>query len=168
MFKDHSSNPLLSEQPEPQRNISLNRRLDDHSELDMKANFDQKGSIAINIQNQRTSLVRISTDSNKMQNRGIKLNNPNQKSSSLIRRDSQISENEYEKRMNIINMDEQSNLDNGFDPPTKVDSGRGISTTFGGSGYINRLGENMSLPQNHMFDIEEDNEDLFEQHQHDE
>ena len=69
--------------------------------------------------------------------------------------------------MNIINMDDQSNIDNGFDPPTKQDSGRGISTTFGGSGYINRHGENLPLPQNHMFDIEEDNEDMFEQHQHD-
>jgi len=49
MFKDHSLNPLLSDQPEPPRNISLNRRLDDNSELDLKANFDQKGSIAINI-----------------------------------------------------------------------------------------------------------------------
>lgn len=62
--------------------------MDDHSEQDLKANFDQKGSIAINIQNQRTSLVRISTDSNKINNLGIKLTNPGQKSSSLIRRDS--------------------------------------------------------------------------------
>lgn len=70
--------------------------------------------------------------------------------------------------MNIINMDETSLQDNGFDPPTKQDSGRGISTTFGGSGYMNRMGENLTLPHNHMFDIEEDNEDLFEQHQHEE
>jgi hypothetical protein len=80
------------------------------------------------------------------------------------------SEIEQEKGMNIINMDDQSNVDNGFDPPTKQDSGRGVSTTFGaGSGYAATRGnENIPLPHNHMFDIEEDNEDMFDQHQHEE
>jgi hypothetical protein len=49
--------------------------------------------------------------------------------------------------MNIINIDDQnSNYDHGFDPPTKLDSGRGNTTSFGGSGYINRGGENLHLP----------------------
>jgi hypothetical protein len=70
-----------------------------------------------------------------------------------------------EKEENIINIDDQnSNYDNGFDPPTKIDSGRGNTTSFGGSGYINRGGDNVQLTHNNMFDIEEDNEDQFEQH----
>lgn len=70
--------------------------------------------------------------------------------------------------MNMINIDDQnSNFDHGFDPPTKIDSGRGNTTSFGGSGYINKGGENVHLVGTNMFDIEEDNEDLFEQHQTD-
>lgn len=69
-----------------------------------------------------------------------------------------------ENGMNIINMDDQSTFDNAFDHPTKIDSGRGNTNSFGGSGYMNRIGENQPSNQNHMFDIEEDNEDLFEQH----
>ena len=80
-------------------------------------------------------------------------------SSSILRRNSQKSEHE-EKNTNIINIDDQnSNFDHGFDPPTKIDSGRGNTTSFGGSGYMNRGGDNVHLGQNNMFDIEEDNED---------
>ena len=57
-----------------------------------------------------------------------------------------------------------SNIDNGFEPPTKLDSGRGNTNSFAGSGYIGRGGESIPLPHNNMFDIEEDNEDQFEQH----
>lgn len=42
---------------------------------------------------------------------------------------------------------------------TKLDSGRGNTNSFAGSGYMGRGGESIALPQNHMFDIEEDNED---------
>ena len=47
--------------------------------------------------------------------------------------------------------------DHGFDPPTKMDSGRGVSSGFN----KNRAVDGFSLPHNHMFDIEEDNEDQF-------
>jgi hypothetical protein len=70
--------------------------------------------------------------------------------------------------MKIINMDDiqESAFDNGFDPPTKLDSGRGNTNSFAGSGYMNRGGESVAMGQNAMFDIEEDNEDQFEQHMH--
>jgi len=42
-------------------------------------------------------------------------------------------------------------VDHGFDPP--MDSGRGTNSNNHG---FNRNGENLSLPQNHMFDIEEE------------
>ena len=71
--------------------------------------------------------------------------------------------------MNIANAEDfdrysvsQTNglVDHGFDPPGKLDSGRGAPSYA--SGYGNgRAGEH-SLPRNHMFDIEEDNEDQFE------
>lgn len=44
--------------------------------------------------------------------------------------------------------------DHGFDPPAKMDSGRGTNSLPGG---FNR--NDVGLPQNHMFDIEEDAED---------
>jgi hypothetical protein len=67
--------------------------------------------------------------------------------------------------MNLENLDEfdqfsngnvgaNSLYDHGFDPPTKMDSGRGTNSLPGG---FNR--NDVSLPQNHMFDIEEDAED---------
>jgi|TARA_B100000780_G_C20886455_1_gene352762 hypothetical protein len=68
--------------------------------------------------------------------------------------------------MNIANFDEfdqysngnNGNLfDHGFDPPAKLDSGRGVSSGFN----KNSAADQFSLPQNHMFDIEEDNEDQF-------
>uniref|UniRef100_A0A7S3CQM7 Uncharacterized protein n=1 Tax=Strombidium rassoulzadegani TaxID=1082188 RepID=A0A7S3CQM7_9SPIT len=52
-------------------------------------------------------------------------------------------------------------VDHGFDPPQlNIDSGRGRSQNMGG--FV-RNGDNMSLPHNHMFDIEEDVEDQLEQ-----
>jgi len=84
-----------------------------------------------------------------------------------MRRNSQHMQPE-DKNMNIINIDDQnSNFDHGFDPPTKIDSGRGNTTSFGGSGYMNRGGENIHLGQHDMFDIEEDAEDQFDHHQTD-
>lgn len=79
-----------------------------------------------------------------------------------MRRNSRINDDDGN-----INIDDQnSNCDVGGDAPTKLDSGRINTNTnsFGGSIYMGR-GEAMHLPQNHMFDIEEDNEDLFENHQ---
>jgi hypothetical protein len=61
-------------------------------------------------------------------------------------------------------MDDGLGFDNGFDPPTKLDSGRGNTNSFAGSGYMGRGNESVAMAQNHMFDIEEDNEDQFEQH----
>lgn len=55
-----------------------------------------------------------------------------------------------------------SQFDNGFDAPTKLDSGRGNTNTFASSGYMGR--EAVTFARDHMFDIEEDNEDQFEQH----
>ena len=67
--------------------------------------------------------------------------------------------------MNIVNMNEEFDrysVDHGFDPPTKMDSGRGAGSYA--SGYGGRGANEHSLPRNHMFDIEEDNEDQFDQH----
>jgi hypothetical protein len=55
-----------------------------------------------------------------------------------------------------------SQFETGFDPPTKLDSGRGNTNSFAGSGYMGR--EAVPFARDHMFDIEEDNEDQFEQH----
>lgn len=82
----------------------------------------------------------------------------------MLRRNSELTEKD-EKRHSKVE-DQGSVFDNNQDPPTKLDSGRGNTTSFGGSGYFNRGQDNITLPQNHMFDIEEDNEDQFEQHQH--
>ena len=59
---------------------------------------------------------------------------------------------------NFDDFDQYSNgnqFDHGFDPPTKLDSGRGVSSGFNKNSAVDAF----SLPQNHMFDIEEDNED---------
>ena len=82
----------------------------------------------------------------------------------MLRRNSQVDQDEDKPMngMNIVNMDDcntGSQFDAGFDPPTKLDSGRGNTNSFAGSGYIGRGGESIALNQNHMFDIEEDNED---------
>lgn len=47
--------------------------------------------------------------------------------------------------------------DHGFDPPTKLDSGRGVSSGFNKNSAV----DGFPLPHHHMFDIEEDNEDQF-------
>ena len=49
--------------------------------------------------------------------------------------------------------------DHGFDPPAKLDSGRGVSSGFNKNSAV----DGFSLPHNHMFDIEEDDEDRNDQ-----
>ena len=65
---------------------------------------------------------------------------------------------------NLDDIDQYSNgIDHGFDPPQipqKIDSGRGGTASMTGGGYRN--GEGVQMQQNHMFDIEEDNEDQFD------
>jgi len=41
----------------------------------------------------------------------------------------------------------------------KLDSGRANTNSFAGNGYMGRGGEYIPQPHNHMYDIEEDNED---------
>ena len=60
--------------------------------------------------------------------------------------------------MDDLKPTQNNTTDHGFDPPTKMDSGRG-NTSFVGRGQ-----EPIPLANNNMFDIEEDNEDQFEQH----
>ena len=48
--------------------------------------------------------------------------------------------------MNIINMDDKKFEDNGFDPPSKIDSGRGNNTnSFVGNGFMPRGAEQVPL-----------------------
>jgi len=59
----------------------------------------------------------------------------------MLRRNSQLTDKE-DKGMNIINMDDQSSNDTGFDPPTKIDSGRGSNTnSFVVNGFMGRTGD---------------------------
>ena len=61
----------------------------------------------------------------------------------MLRRNSEMTDKD-EKRNSKID-DQNSVFDNNYDPPTKLDSGRGNTTSFGGSGYFNRI-DNITLP----------------------
>ena len=70
---------------------------------------------------------------------------------------------------NFDDFDQYSNgnagnqYDHGFDPPTKLDSGRGVSSGFNKNSAV----DGFSLPHNQMmFDIEEDAEDQFNDQQY--